>query len=68
MPLAINDTHQFLFVLREGMSVFVLARVVYTRPGRRGSDTHIIGLEFLDGTEDAKADRTGLVDLILAGR
>jgi hypothetical protein len=60
--------HQFLFVLREGISVFVLAKVVYARPGRPGSGTYVIGLEFLDGSADAKADRTGLVDLILAAR
>jgi hypothetical protein len=68
VPLAIDDTHQFLFALREGISVFVLAKVVHTRPGRRGSGTHIVGLQFLDGSADAQADRTGLVDLILAGR
>jgi hypothetical protein len=50
------------------MTVFVLAKVVYSRSGPKGSGIYVIGLEFLDGSADAKADRSGLVDLILTGR
>jgi hypothetical protein len=68
VPLSIKDTHEFRFSVREGISVIVLARVVHRRPGTRRPGTYVFGLEFLDGSKKARADRAGLVERIVAGR
>ena len=65
-PLSLKDTHEFRFSLRDGVSVIVLARVVHQRAARRPTGTHIVGLEFLDGSPEAKASRVALVNRILA--
>jgi hypothetical protein len=66
-PLPSGDPYEFRFSLRDGISVIVLARVVHQRAStRRGGVTHVIGLEFLDGSAEARAGRAALVDRILA--
>ena len=66
-PLPTGEPHEFRFRLRNGISVIVLARVVHQRAvARRPSGTHVVGLEFLDGSAEAKASRTALVDRIVA--
>jgi hypothetical protein len=66
-PLSTGEPHEFRFTLRNGVSVIVLANVVHQRAvARRPSGTHVVGLEFLDGSPQAKADRTALVDRIVA--
>jgi hypothetical protein len=68
IPLSIEDTHEFRFAVRDGISVFVLAKVVHRRPSPRKPGTYVVGFEFLDVSKKAKADRAGLVERILAGR
>jgi hypothetical protein len=66
-PLPSGDPYEFRFSLRDGISVIVLARVVHQRAStRHGGVTHVIGLEFLDGSAEARAGRAALVDRILA--
>jgi hypothetical protein len=66
-PLSTGEPHEFRFNLRDGVSVIVLARVAHQRAiPKRASGMHVIGLEFLDGSPEAKASRTALVDRILA--
>jgi PilZ domain-containing protein len=66
-PMTTGEPHEFRFKLRDGVSVIVLARVVHQRAvSKRPSGTHVVGLEFLDGSAEAKANRTALVDRILA--
>lgn len=66
-PLPTGEPHEFRFKLRDGVSVIVLARVVHQRAvSKRPSGTHVVGLEFLDGSAEAKANRTALVGRILA--
>ncbi len=67
-PLPLEETHEFRFSLSTGVSAIVLARVVHQRRSdRNASGTHVVGLEFLDGSPEAKASRTVLVDRILSG-
>jgi PilZ domain-containing protein len=65
--LSTGEPHEFRFKLRDGVSVIVLARVVHQRAvSKRPSGSHVVGLEFLDGSAEAKANRAAIVDRILA--
>ena len=69
VPLSLGDTHEFRFSLGDSVSVIVLARIVHKRvASRRPVGTHIVGFEFLDTSDEAKAGRAILVRRILAGR
>jgi hypothetical protein len=69
VPLSLGDTHEFRFSLGDRVSVIMLARIVHQRvASRRPAGTHIVGLEFLDTSEEAKAGRAILIQRILAGQ
>jgi len=69
VPLSLGDTHEFRFSLGDRVSVIMLARIVHQRVApRRPAGTHIVGLEFLDTSDEAKAGRAILVQRILAGQ
>jgi hypothetical protein len=67
-PLSVGESHEFRFSLGDRVSVILLATVVHQRVApRRPVGTHIVGLEFLDKSEEAKAGRAILVKRIRAG-
>jgi hypothetical protein len=65
IPLRPGETHEFRFALGDSISIIVLATVVHQGaaagrvPGR-----YVVGLEFLDKSDEAKSGRSVLIKRI----